>query len=164
MFGVVFQKPLLFSETIYDNITLGNNNLHEEDVYAITKSVNAHEFILKLEDKYKRKLGENGVSLSGGQTQKIAFSRALAKDSEIILLDEPTSALDKISKLIVYKFINDLKSKNKTVIIITHDVDILDNIHKVILLENGEIVAEGRHKDLLKSNEKYNTFINDTNM
>jgi subfamily B ATP-binding cassette protein MsbA len=146
--GIVMQDSILFSGSIADNIRYGRADATHDEVLAAARSAHAHEFILKLRHGYDSRVGERGVSLSGGQRQRIAIARALLKDPRILILDEATSALDSQSE----KLIQDATEKllrNRTAIVIAHRLSTVVNANRILVMEQGRIVATGRHAELL---------------
>ncbi len=148
LLSVVEQDVYLFNDTIYNNILYGKLNAQKNEVFQATKLANAHHFIEKLPDKYATVVGERGMKLSGGQKQRISLARALLKNPEILILDEATSALDSESEKLIQDSIDKL-SKRKTIIIIAHRLSTVTKADKIIVIENGEIVEMGSHKELL---------------
>ncbi len=147
--AVVFQDNFLFSGTIKENILFGNPNATEKQLQEAIKMSYLEDFINGLEDGINTDIGERGALVSGGQRQRIAIARAFIKNAPIIILDEATSALDNKTEALVQKAITNLM-KNKTVFVIAHRLSTIQNADKILVLNNGEIVEEGTHKDLLK--------------
>jgi len=148
------QKPYLFNATIKENIAYGNEKASKEDIINAARKANAHDFIIKLPNGYETVVEKDGGSLSGGQKQRIALARALLKNAPIMLLDEPTSALDTESeKLIVASL--DKCCKDKTLIVIAHRLFTIENADKIYVMDNGKIVEEGKHEELIKIPSKY---------
>ncbi|MDR0534003.1 MAG: ABC transporter ATP-binding protein/permease [Verrucomicrobiales bacterium] len=152
--GVVFQDNFLFSGTIRENVMLGNPNADEEAVYRALKHAHLSEFIANLEKGIDTEIGERGILLSGGQKQRIAIARAFLKNAPILILDEATSALDNKSEAVVQAAINDLM-KGRTVFVIAHRLSTVQNADKIIVLNQGEIVEEGKHQILLEKKGVY---------
>jgi len=152
--AIVNQDTFIFPGTICENIGIGKINSNLNEIINAAKLSNAHEFINNLPNKYETLIGEGNINLSGGQKQRISLARALLKNSPLILLDEPTSALDSKSEELIQKAIENIK-KDKTVIIIAHRLSTIQNLDKIIVLFNGEIVGVGNHKILLKENNIY---------
>ncbi|MCB9813591.1 MAG: ABC transporter ATP-binding protein [Pseudomonadales bacterium] len=155
--GVVPQEPILFNDSIAYNIGYGagTTNLHE--IIAASKMANLHDFISELSDGYDTMVGERGVRLSGGQKQRLAIARMILSNPDIIIFDEATSQLDSESE----KLIQDAfwkASKNKTTIIIAHRLSSITKADKIIVMDDGEIVEVGTHKQLLKMSGQYNNF------
>lgn len=152
--GFVMQKNILFSGTIEENIKWGKPNASEEEIINACKSAQAHDFIISLPDKYKTQLGQMGINVSGGQKQRLCIARAIIKQPEILILDDSTSAVDSTTEAKIYEsFHNDLKDTIK--IIIAQRISSVKDADKIIVLENGEIAAIGKHNELLESNEIY---------
>jgi ABC-type multidrug transport system fused ATPase/permease subunit len=151
----VGQDFTLFNDTIYNNIAYGElNKCTKAEVENAAKKANAHSFIDLLQDKFNTFVGQNGVLLSGGQRQRIAIARAVLKNSPILLLDEATSALDSESETIIKESINNL-SKNKTTLIVAHRLSTVINADKIAVIDNGQIVEQGNHDELLKKSGVY---------
>ena len=153
MIGMVTQETALFNRSAKDNIKYGKIDATEKDIIYAAKQAEAHDFIMKLEDNYGRKgyeahLGEQGVKLSGGQRQRIALSRAILKDSPILILDEATSALDSEVETSI-QFALERVMKGKTVMAIAHRLSTLKKMDRIIVMDNGEIIEEGTHNSLL---------------
>lgn len=148
--GIVSQEPILISSSIEENIKYGNANANFEDVQRAAKLANAHEFITKFGEKYRTLVGERGIQLSGGQKQRIAIARAILKDPKILILDEATSALDTESESLVQDALNKLM-KNRTTLIIAHRLSTVQNSDLICVIEGGQVVESGAHKDLLKN-------------
>jgi len=152
--ALVSQDTVLFDDTIKANIAYGKINATDEEILDASQNASAHEFIEKLPLGYETIIGENGVKLSGGQKQRLSIARAILKKSSIILLDEATSALDNESETKV-KFAIDNLIKNTTTIVIAHRLSTIINSNKIILLNEGNLEAEGTHEELLKKSSTY---------
>jgi ATP-binding cassette subfamily B protein len=154
--ALVPQQPILFSADVMHNIRYGNPDASDEEVIAAAKAAYAHDFIIQLPDQYHSFLGENGVRLSGGQKQRVVIARAILNDPDILLLDEATSALDSESERWVQKALNKLMKK-RTTLIIAHRLATVVHADRIIVMENGRMIAEGSHQQLLASSPKYQT-------
>jgi ATP-binding cassette subfamily B protein len=121
----------------------------------LSKQLGITEFVEKLPNGFETQIGENGAMLSGGQKQRIAIARALYKNPEVLLMDEATSALDTNSERIVKQVIDDFKDQGKTIIVIAHRLSTIANADKIVVMENGNIVEEGNHINLLAKKGKY---------
>lgn len=152
--SVVNQEPVLFNMSIKENLLMVNDNATEEDIKNACKLANIDDFIETLPNKYDEIINENNNNISGGQKQRIAIARAILRDTPIILFDEATSALDNYSKNKIEETINKL-SKNKTIIIIAHSFEIVKNCDNIIMLNNGKIVEQGNHNELINNHGKY---------
>lgn len=148
------QEPLLFHRSITENIQYGNNEADYNAVLKAAKQANAHDFIKTLSDGYNTLVGERGVKLSGGQRQRIAIARALIKDAPILVLDEATSALDSESEQLIQDALWTLM-QDKTAIVIAHRLSTIQKMDRIIVMEDGKIIEQGSHNDLLKSKGKY---------
>ncbi|MED0673566.1 ABC transporter ATP-binding protein [Aneurinibacillus aneurinilyticus] len=148
------QESYLFSGTIRENLLYGRANTTEEELIKAAKIANAHEFIMSLPDKYDTEIGERGVKLSGGQKQRISIARAVLKNSSILLLDEATSALDNESEYIIQESLDRLM-ESRTTLVIAHRLSTIKNADCIIVMDKGQIVAQGRHNYLLKHNDLY---------
>jgi len=154
--ALVPQQPNLFSADVMHNIRYGKPDASDEDVIEAAKAAYAHEFIAQLPNQYHSFLGENGVRLSGGQKQRIVIARAILNDPDILLLDEATSALDSESERWVQKALKKLM-KNRTTLIIAHRLATVVHADRIIVMENGHMIAEGSHQQLLVTSPKYQT-------
>lgn len=148
------QQPMLFHRTILENISYANPTATKEQVIAVAKKAHAHEFISKLPKGYNSLVGERGIKLSGGERQRIAIARAMLEPNKVLLLDEATSALDSISE----KYIQDSFQKlmqNRTTIVIAHRLSTIQQLDRIIVMEDGKIVEDGSHQELLKKKGTY---------
>jgi len=152
--SLVSQDITLFDDTVISNIAYANLHASKEEVMEAAKLAAAEDFINSLPNNLETVIGENGVRLSGGQKQRLSIARALLKNSPIILLDEATSSLDAESENQVQQAISNL-TKNKTTIIIAHRLSTIMNADTIFVLNNGEIVASGKHKELLNTSKIY---------
>jgi ATP-binding cassette, subfamily B, bacterial MsbA len=157
--ALVSQETVLFDDTIEANIRYGRLDASKEEVLAASKNAAADEFIKELPNGYSTIVGENGVKLSGGQKQRISIARAMLKNSSIILLDEATSALDSESETKI-KYAVDNLIKNRTTIIIAHRLSTIKNANKILVLSDGNLVAEGTHNELIEKSELYKKLYN----
>ncbi len=156
----VFQDNFLFSSTIKDNILLGKKDATQEEIDFVVKASHLDEFIETLENGLDSQIGENGTSLSGGQRQRVAIARAMIKNAPIVVLDEATSALDNKSEKIVQKALDNLM-KDRTVFVIAHRLSTIFNADKILVVDNGFIVEEGTHEELLSIPDgKYKSLYN----
>ena len=156
----VGQDFTLFNDTVYNNIAYGElNSCSREEVEHAAERANAHLFIKTLPNGYDTTVGQNGVLLSGGQRQRLALARAILKNSSILLLDEATSALDTQSENIIQESIKQL-AKNKTTLIIAHRLSTVISSDRIIVIDNGEILEEGTHKELLSKKKSYYNLYN----
>lgn len=149
--GLVSQEPVLFNESIRDNIAYSNQsgNATEEEIIAATKAANAHTFISSLPRGYDTSVGERGVQLSGGQKQRIAIARAILKDPKILLLDEATSALDAESERIVQDALDSVMV-NRTTVVVAHRLSTIKGADVIAVVKNGAIAEQGRHDALMR--------------
>ncbi|MEZ7843506.1 MAG: ABC transporter ATP-binding protein [Opitutales bacterium] len=152
--ALVSQESLLFSETIANNIRLSKPDATLEEVKEAARMAHAHDFIEAFEDGYETLVGERGSRLSGGQRQRIAIARAFLKDAPIIVLDEPTSALDAESEHQIQAALEGL-SKGRTVIIIAHRFSTIQHADRILVFDDGAIIAQGTHQELYQSNPLY---------
>ena len=147
--AVVFQDNFLFTGTIRDNILIGRPGASEEELIRAVKNAHLEDFIASLPDGLDTELGERGMTLSGGQRQRVAIARAFIRNADIVILDEATSALDNKSEAVVQKALDNLM-KNRTVFVIAHRLSTVVNADKIVVLNEGQIVEEGTHKQLLQ--------------
>ena len=152
--GVVLQDVFLFSDTIFNNITLNNPNVDLEEVQAAAKEVGAHDFIMKLPDNYHFNVGERGGVLSVGQRQLLAFIRAYLYDPDVLILDEATSSIDSESESLIQKATEKL-TKDRTSIIIAHRLATIQKAYRIYVMKKGEIIENGNHQKLLALNGAY---------
>ena len=155
--SLVSQNTTLFDDTIKFNIKYANPNASDEEVILAAKNAFADEFIEKLPNKYDTIIGEDGVRLSGGEKQRLSIARAILKETPIILLDEATSSLDAETENKIQKGLSYL-TKNKTTLVIAHRLSTILNSKKIFVIDNGKVVSEGSHDDLLKNSSVYKNF------
>lgn len=153
-FSFVFQDVTLFNDTVENNIRIGKPDASEEEIRDAAKAACCDEFIEKLPDGYKTMLGENGATLSGGERQRISIARALLKDAPIIILDEATASLDPENEVSVQQAINRLVA-GKTVLVIAHRLRTIAGADRIVVLENGCVVEQGTHQELLERHGLY---------
>lgn len=154
LMGNVNQDPILFNDTIYNNIAFGVENATQEQVEAAAKIANAHEFIVNAEHGYQTIIGDRGSKLSGGQRQRLSIARAVLKNPPIMILDEATSALDTESEKLVQDALDNLM-KNRTSLVVAHRLSTIKNADMICVFHEGEIVERGTHDELLQLNGIY---------
>ncbi|MFQ3361268.1 MAG: ABC transporter ATP-binding protein [Alphaproteobacteria bacterium] len=152
--SLVSQDTTIFNDTILNNIKLGKLNATHSEVVEVSKKVNVDSFVTNLELGYDTVLGENGIALSGGQSQRISIARALLKDSPILLLDEATSALDTINETEIQKSFQEF-FELKTVIVIAHRLSTVLYSDNILVMKDGQLIDQGCHDDLIKRNAYY---------
>jgi len=155
--SLVSQETTLFDDTIKNNIAYANLDATENEIKEAARFSFAEEFIDKLPKKYDTLIGENGVRLSGGEKQRLSIARAILKKSPIILLDEATSSLDAETESKIQKAITYL-TKGRTTIVIAHRLSTILNSDKIYVIDNGKIIGEGNHNELLNNSEEYKNF------
>jgi ATP-binding cassette, subfamily B, bacterial len=148
------QEPVLFHRTLMENIRYGKRDATDDEVMDSAKKAHCHEFIASLPDGYETFVGERGVKLSGGERQRVAIARALLKNAPILVLDEATSSLDSESEALIQDALQTLM-KDKTVIVIAHRLSTIMKMDRIIVLENGAVVAVGTHEELLEHKGLY---------
>lgn len=153
-FAVVLQEPVLFSTTIRENIAYGRPEASFSDIMAAAQAANAHDFISSLPDGYDTVLGERGMTLSGGEKQRLSIARAFLKDAPILILDEPSSALDTGTETLVVQALERLTA-GRTTLIIAHRHSTIRGVDRILVLDRGEIVEAGRQADLLAAGGLY---------
>lgn len=148
LMGIVTQESILFNDSIFNNITLGAENVTKEQVIDAAKIANAHDFILQMENGYETSIGDRGGKLSGGQRQRISIARAVLKNPQILILDEATSALDTESEKLVQDALFKLM-QNRTSIVIAHRLSTIQHADTILVIQKGKIVEQGTHTELL---------------
>lgn len=151
---IISQNPYIFNMSIRDNLRLVKDDLTDEEMKKACKTACLDKFINSLPDGYDTIVGEGGVNLSGGERQRLAIARALVQKTEIILFDEATSALDNETQASIKKAIDNMKNEY-TILIIAHRLSTVIDSDRILLVDDGKIVAEGTHKELLKNSEEY---------
>ncbi|MBS1255374.1 MAG: Lipid A export ATP-binding/permease protein MsbA [Deltaproteobacteria bacterium] len=154
LIAIVTQDTILFNDTIASNITYGQPDCSKERMYAAARAANAHKFITEQPESYETLIGEKGSRLSGGQRQRLSIARALVKDAPILILDEATSALDSESEIEVQQAIEHLM-ENRTTVVIAHRLSTIRSADRICVMENGQIVEQGNHDDLLLNGGRY---------
>ncbi|KFU92561.1 Multidrug resistance protein 1, partial [Chaetura pelagica] len=159
--GIVSQEPTLFDCTIAENIAYGDNSrqVSPEEIVKAAKEANIHSFIDSLPDKYNTRVGDKGTQLSGGQKQRIAIARALVRQPQVLLLDEATSALDTESEKIVQEALDKART-GRTCIVIAHRLSTIQNADKIAVIQNGKVVEQGTHQQLLAEKGIYYSLVN----
>ncbi len=155
--ALVTQETFLFNDTIRNNIAFGRMNVRDEEILEAARAANVHNFVETLDDGYETEIGERGVKLSGGQKQRIAIARAILRNAPILVLDEATSSLDSESEKLVQEALNALM-QNRTTFIIAHRLSTIKNADRIIVLDQGKIVEEGSHNELLLNQGVYKKY------
>ncbi|WP_370216534.1 ABC transporter transmembrane domain-containing protein [Thalassolituus sp.] len=153
-FALVPQQPVLFSTNVLENLRYGRPDATEADILAAAQAAHADEFIQQLPEQYESYLGEGGVKLSGGQKQRLAIARAILHDPKILLLDEATSALDAQSEYLVQQALDKLM-QNRTSFVIAHRLSTIKHVDRIVVMDQGRIVAVGTHEELLERSPLY---------
>lgn len=148
------QEPTLFNRTIRENIEYGKPGATDKQIRDASHRAAAHDFIMGTEKKYDSMVGDRGIKLSGGQKQRIAIARAFLKNAPILVLDEATSALDSETEIAIQKSFDDL-AHGRTTLAIAHRLSTLRNMDKIVVLDNGEIVEQGTHNQLIRRRGEY---------
>jgi subfamily B ATP-binding cassette protein MsbA len=156
--GIVTQEPILFNDTIANNIALGKENATEKEIADAARIANAHSFIINKEDSYQTNIGDRGSKLSGGERQRLTIARAVLKNPPILILDEATSSLDTESERLVQDAINHLM-QDRTSIVIAHRLSTVRHADEIIVLQKGEIAERGTHDELIAKGGIYNRLV-----
>ncbi|MGV0947499.1 MULTISPECIES: ABC transporter ATP-binding protein [Empedobacter] len=159
LFGLVTQDSILFNDTIFNNISLGDKSPNLEKVEYAAQIANAEEFIVKMPEKYQESVGEGGSKLSGGQKQRLSIARAVYKNPPIMVLDEATSALDTKSEKLVQVALNNMM-QNRTSLVIAHRLSTIQNADKIVVMEAGKIIEQGNHHSLIEKKGVYANLVN----
>ena len=157
--SIITQNPYIFNMSIEDNLKLVKPNATKKEIEEVCKIAKFYDYVMSLPDKFNTIIGEGGINLSGGQRQRLAIARTLLKGAKILLFDEATSALDNITQKEIQESIDNISS-DYTIIIVAHRLSTIINCEKIYLLDNGKIVDNGTHKELLKRNKKYKELYN----
>jgi subfamily B ATP-binding cassette protein MsbA len=156
--SIVTQEPILFNDTIANNIRLGKETATDEEIMAAARVANAHQFITQKENGYQTNIGDRGSKLSGGERQRLTIARAVVKNPPILILDEATSSLDTESERLVQDAINNMM-QNRTSIVIAHRLSTIRHAHEIIVLQKGRIVERGTHDQLIGLNGFYKRLV-----
>ncbi len=159
LFGLVTQDSILFNDTIFNNISLGDKAPNLQKVEHAAQIANAEEFIVKMPEKYEESVGEGGSKLSGGQKQRVSIARAVYKNPPIMVLDEATSALDTKSEKLVQVALNNMM-QNRTSLVIAHRLSTIQSADKIVVMEAGKIIEEGNHHLLIEKKGVYANLVN----
>lgn len=159
LMGIVSQQPILFNDTIFNNIAFGLEAISEAEVIEAAKVANAHDFIINTENGYQTIIGDSGSKLSGGQRQRLTIARAVLQNPAILILDEATSSLDSESEKLVQDALFKLM-QNRTSIVIAHRLSTIQHADMIVVMQDGEILEQGKHDELLKHNGVYQKLVN----
>ena len=157
-YSFVFQDVILFNDTVFNNIKVGNYQATDEEVYQAATMANCNEFIDKLPEGYQTVIGENGQTLSGGERQRISIARAFLKQALIILLDEATSSLDPENETLIQEAISKL-IYDKTVIVIAHRLKTIEHCDQIVVLKDGRVIENGKHQQLMANKSLYQRLV-----
>lgn len=158
LMSIVTQEPILFNDTIANNIALGHSDATKDEVIEAAKIANAHNFIIQKEQQYDTNIGDRGTKLSGGERQRLTIARAVLKNPPILILDEATSSLDTESERLVQDAINNMM-QNRTSIVIAHRLSTIRHADEIIVLQKGKIVERGNHAELMSQNGFYKKLV-----
>ncbi len=158
LIGIVSQEPILFNDTIFNNISFGLDNITKKQVEEAAKIANAHDFIIETEQGYQTIIGDRGVKLSGGQRQRLTIARAILRNPPILILDEATSSLDSKSEKLVQDALYKLM-QNRTSIVIAHRLSTIQHADEIIVMQEGKVIEQGNHDELLSKNNVYKKLV-----
>ena len=161
--SIVFQDVVLFNQSVMENIRIGKQDASDEEVRRAAKLANCTDFIEKMDKGFDTLIGENGAELSGGERQRLSIARAFLKDAPILILDEIAASLDVDNEKKIQESLNNL-IKDKTVVIISHRMKSIENSDMIVVLENGRVESQGKHKELLQKSKVYKNLIEKTKM
>ncbi|MFU8844710.1 MAG: ABC transporter ATP-binding protein, partial [Bacteroidales bacterium] len=159
LMGIVTQEPILFNDTVFNNIAFGKKGIRDDDVIHAAKIANAHDFIIEMEQGYQTVIGDRGSRLSGGQRQRLSIARAVLQNPPILILDEATSSLDTESERLVQDALAKVIS-NRTSVVIAHRLSTIVHADEILVLQKGELVERGTHQELLRFNGIYRNLYN----
>ena len=157
--GLVSQSVYLFDGTVWENILYGRPNATEAEVIAAAKSAEVHDFIESLPEGYHTPIGERGLKLSGGQSQRISIARAILKDPPILILDEATSAVDNETEAAIQRSL-EVVSRDRTTLVIAHRLSTIRHADNIVVMDQGKIVAQGHHEELIQETGLYHRLWN----
>jgi len=157
--AIVPQEVILFGGTIKENIAYGKLDATDDEIMEAAKKANAFDFIMSFPDKFETQVGDRGIQLSGGQKQRVAIARAILKNPAILILDEATSALDSESERLVQEALNRLM-EGRTSVVIAHRLSTIRNADKIIVIDQGKVIEQGNHEDLIALNGTYTNLVN----
>jgi subfamily B ATP-binding cassette protein MsbA len=158
LLGIVSQEPVLFNDTIFNNIAFGLEGVSQQEVEQAARIAHAHEFIAETENGYQTNIGDRGMKLSGGQRQRLTIARAVLANPPILILDEATSSLDSESEKLVQEALGQLM-ENRTSIVIAHRLSTIQHADEIIVMKDGQIVERGTHEGLMKNRGEYNRLV-----
>ena len=158
LLGIVSQEPVLFNDTIFNNIAFGLEGVSKKDVEHAARIAHAHAFIMETEYGYETNIGDQGMKLSGGQRQRLTIARAVLANPPILILDEATSSLDSESEKLVQDALNKLM-KNRTTIVIAHRLSTIQHADEIVVMKDGEIIEHGTHEELMRKKGEYGKLV-----
>ena len=161
--SIVFQDVTLFNTSVMENIRLGREDASDEEVRKAAEHANCMDFIERLPEGFDTAIGENGAELSGGERQRLSIARAFLKDAPILILDEISASLDVDNEKKIQESLNKL-IKNKTVIIISHRLKSIENVNKIVVIDNGVVETSGTHDELMNKSKVYKNLIQKTKL
>ncbi len=161
--GYITQEPVVFNDTVKNNITLWNNQADMDAIIAAAKKAHAHDFIMAMPDGYDTLLGDNGINVSGGQRQRLGIARELFRNPPVLILDEATSALDTATEKYIQREIDEMKGE-RTIVVIAHRLSTIKNCDVVFVLDNGEVVERGPYDELIRAGGPFQSMIAKQNL